>query len=243
MGLPHHLVSGSHRPPCDAVRAAELAPYAVLPGHPAERSADAAGLRGADHRPAGRGAGGDGHYLHRRPEPALFAGRGPHAGPAGQDGGAVHEGPGDGHRRTAQRYRRLTAAREQHRGGLAGAGPCAGVLPGHPQLHGHRQRERRREAAAGAGILQRSDPFLLRRRHDRQRGGRRGQERGGHRGGLSGRRGDVQPEGRADEPGHPGGGAAHQGHGRERAVRLRAVPSGRLRGHGILALQPQPAVR
>ena len=110
VGFPHHLVSGSHRPSCDAVRAAELAPYAVLSGHPAERSADAARLRGADHRPAGRGAGGDGHHLHRLPEPAFSAGRDPHAGPAKQDGGAVHEGPGDGHRRTAQRYRRIAAA-------------------------------------------------------------------------------------------------------------------------------------
>ena len=59
-------------------------------------------------------------------------------------------------------------------------------------------------------------------------GGCRRQERGGHRRRAAGRRGDVQPEGGVDEPGHTGGSAAHTRHGRQRAVRLRAVPSGGL---------------
>ena len=74
--------------------------------------------------------------------------------------------------------------------------PRPGVLPGHPQLHGHRQPPGGREAPPGAVVFQRPDPVLLWRRSHRQRGGSRRQERGGHCRRLSGRQGTVQPEGR-----------------------------------------------
>lgn len=53
-------------------------------------------------------------------------------------------------------------------------------------------------------------------------------KRGGHRRRIFRRQGPVQPEGRPDEPGHPGGGPAHPGHGRQPAVGLWPVPPGGL---------------
>ena len=48
----------------------------------------------------------------------------------------------------------------QRGGRVAWPGPRAGVLPGHPQLHGHRQRERGGKAPPGAGVFQRPDPLF-----------------------------------------------------------------------------------
>ena len=169
VGLPHHVVSGSHRPPRHPVWPRGIAPHAGVSHHAAERPADAAGVRGAVHG-AGRGAGerGDGHHLHRLPEPAEPAGTVGIAGTEEPHGGLMHEGSGDGDRRSAQSDRGGAAAPIQHRGRVAGAGPRAGVLPRHPQLHGHRQRKRGREAPSGAGVFQRPHPLLLRRGYDRQ---------------------------------------------------------------------------
>lgn len=94
--------------------------------------------------------------------------------------GPVHEGPGDGDRPAPFPDRRPIPARRYPRIRMAGAGPCAGIPGGHPQLHGDRFPGRGRQGPADPGLPGGPDPLLLRPGPLGQRGGRRRQKRDRH---------------------------------------------------------------